>query len=115
MKEEKNIHSGHRERLSITAMTSFDGLSEVQKVELFLFYILPRVDTNPLAHKLLDRFGSFANILDADEKELAKIDGLGKNSATKIKILHKLFEYYGQSKVETSKLDHNIRKVYEKS
>lgn len=105
MKEEKNIHSGHRERLNITAMTSFDGLSEVQKVELFLFYILPRVDTNPLAHKLLDRFGSFANILDADEKELAKIDGLGKTSATKIKILHKLFEYYGRNKVETSKLD----------
>ena len=105
MKEEKNIHSGHRERLTASAMTSFDGLSEVQKVELFLFYVLPRVDTNPLAHKLLDKFGNFANILDADEKELAKIDGLGKNSAAKIKILHKFFEHYGQSKIKNTKLD----------
>lgn len=49
--DEKNIHEGHRQRLLDLAISAgVDNMSEVQVMELFLTYIFPRGDVNPLAH-----------------------------------------------------------------
>jgi DNA repair protein RadC len=48
---------GHRQRLKSRFLQSgLDGFNEINTLELLLFYTLPRQDTNPTAHKLLDRF-----------------------------------------------------------
>lgn len=94
-KKEKISHEGHRERLlNLVYNVGLENVSEVQAVEYFLTYVFPRGDVNPLAHTLLNRFGNFANIVDADYSELMKIDGINDRSAKRIKMIRGFFTYY---------------------
>ena len=69
-----SIHEGHRARMRQQLKTSgMDSLSDVQVLELLLYYAIPRRDTNALAHALLDRFGSFCGVMEADAKDLAAV------------------------------------------
>ncbi len=78
-------HDGHRERLRDSFLThGLDSFHEVQALELLLFYAIPRKDTNPIAHALLDRFGSLEGVFDASEQELCEIPGIGKHAAALI-------------------------------
>lgn len=86
MADEKNIHLGHRKRTK-DAMLSYglDGLNDHQVLEILLFYAIPNGDTNPVAHRLVERFGSLRNVLEADYDELCKVKGIGENAASLIK------------------------------
>lgn len=55
---------------------------EHEILEMLLFYVLPRIDTNPLAHELINAFGSLQGVLSADFDELTAIKGVGENVAT---------------------------------
>ena len=58
------IHDGHRERMRKQLKTSgMDSLSDVQVLEVLLYYAAPRGDTNPAAHALLNRFGTLDGCL----------------------------------------------------
>ncbi len=95
-----DMHSGHRERLTdLIANAGIEKVSEYQAVEYFLTHIFPRGDVNPLAHALLAKFGCFANILEADEHEIAKIKGFNERSARKIANFLSLTKYYTLSKL----------------
>ena len=62
--DEKTMHDGHRKRLTATVhKVGLDGLSDVQALEYILFYIFPRGDVNPLAHRLLSRFNNVPTVL----------------------------------------------------
>jgi DNA repair protein RadC len=67
-----NIHSGHRERMknSDDCDPDFITFSDVQLLEYLLFNTIPRVDTNEFAHFLIDSFGSFSGVLNANIAEL---------------------------------------------
>ena len=92
------IHSGHRERLTKLVLdVGLENVSEIQVVEFFLTYIFPRGDVNPLAHRLLDKFESFANIVNAEVSDLETIKGINKRSASKIKMFAGLFDTYTYS------------------
>ncbi len=86
MAAEKNIHQGHRKRMK-TAMLEhgLDGLNEHQILELLLFYGVSNGDTNPTAHRLIQHFGTLKGVLEADYKDLLKVDGIGENAASLIK------------------------------
>ena len=59
-----NIHNGHRNRLREFAYNNnFKNMPEHQMLELLLSYVIPRKDTNPIAHKLIKEFGSFSAYL----------------------------------------------------
>lgn len=61
-------------------MASEDAtLTDVQYLEMILFYCIPRVDTNPIAHRLLDKFGSIRDVFEASEEELISVKGMGPN------------------------------------
>ena len=47
-----------------------DHFDELHVLELLLFYAVPRRDTNPIAHALLDRFDSLPQVLEAAPEEL---------------------------------------------
>ena len=48
------LHEGHRERMRRQLKTSgMDSLSDVQVLEVALYYAIPRRDTNEIAHALL--------------------------------------------------------------
>lgn len=73
-----SLHDGHRQRLKERFQKEgLDHFEKHQVLELLLFYCMPRRDTNPLAHKLLDRFGTVAAVLNATAAELKKVDGVG--------------------------------------
>lgn len=85
---EKEMHAGHRERLRGRFLR--EGLDQFEPhniLELLLFYAIPRKDTNELAHRLLDTFGSLSAVFDAPVEALARVEGIGLNAAALIKLI----------------------------
>ena len=96
-----SIHQGHRQRLRNRFLEQgLDQFTEVQVLELLLFYCIPRQDTNELAHRLIRYFGSFSQVLDADIEELVKVEGIGENAATFIKLIPAAGRYYNVDRVK---------------
>ena len=85
-----SIHKGHRQRMKDRFLQEgLDHFSDIQVLELLLFYCIPRQDTNPIAHKLLDHFGSLSQVLEASVEELTKVPGIGENAATFLHLIQK--------------------------
>ena len=81
--ENKNIHEGHRKRLRQRFdQVGLDGFSEHEILELILFQVIPRRDTKPLAHELINHFGNLAEVLDASKDELMQVPGVGEAVAS---------------------------------
>ena len=98
-----SIHDGHRERLKKRFLKQgLDSFEEHEALELLLFFALPRKDVNPLAHELLERFGSLKNIFDADPSDLARIKGIGESAAVLIKLQSELARKYWLSDLESN-------------
>lgn len=95
-----SIHDGHRKRLKDRyAEQGLDSFTQYQALELMLFYCIPRQDTNEIAHKLIDHFGSFSQTLDADVEELCSVEGVGTNTAIFLKLFPAVARYYENDKV----------------
>ena len=91
----ESIHKGHRERLKQRFLEQgLDQFTDVQVLELLLFYAIPQRDTNPIAHALLDHFGSLSQVLEASVEELKKVDGIKGNAATLLALVTQLCRYY---------------------
>jgi DNA repair protein RadC len=81
-------YHGHRERLRDRFREAgADALSDYELLELLLFRAQPRGDLKPLAKELLEKFGSFAEVIAAPEARLAEVKGLGAASITELKIV----------------------------
>ncbi len=81
-----NLHSGHRERLRKKFIDfGSDVMLEHEIIELLLFYIIPRMNTNETAHYLIKEFKNSGGILNAPVDELTKIKGIGQSSAEFLK------------------------------
>jgi DNA repair protein RadC len=79
---------GHRERLrGRFREAGADAVSDYELLELLLFRALPRRDVKPLAKLLLEKFGSFAEVITAPEARLAEVKGLGDSGVTELKIV----------------------------
>ena len=90
-----SIHDGHRQRLKEQfRRNGLDGFTDVQALELALFYCIPRQDTNPISHKLIEHFGSLSQVLEAPVEELVKVPGIGENTAVYLKMITELGRYY---------------------
>ena len=90
-----SVHKGHRQRLKARFLeTGLDSFTDVQALELLLFYAIPQKDTNPIAHALLDRFGSLSQVLDAEPAELEKIPGISAHAATLLRLTTELARFY---------------------
>lgn len=99
--KKKNHHAGHRKRLKSKVENYGLGcLAYHEVLELLLTYTIPRSDTNPTAHNLIDYFGSFCDAIDADYHDLKNIDGIGHESALFINVLSQFIDIYNKSKQE---------------
>ena len=88
-------HKGHRQRLKEQCLAvGFDGMPSHQVLEVLLFYAMPQRDTNKLAHELIEHFGSFAGVLNADYQELLQIPGVGSHTASLLALLPEFFRRY---------------------
>lgn len=91
-------HSGHRQRMKDRFIKhGLDNFNDVNALELLLFFAIPRGDTNPLAHDLIDRFGSLNAVLSARPEELMKVKGVGQTTAMLIKLVPEFSRRYMMS------------------
>lgn len=91
---DKNIHKGHRQRMKHKfLLNGLDDFEQHQALELLLYYAVPRCDTNPMAHRLLEHFGSISAIFDAPVDTL-KEAGISETTATLLKIVPEFSRLY---------------------
>lgn len=85
-----NIHANHRQRMKnkfINASCSIDSFAEHEILELLLYYSIPQADTNPLAHKLISKYGSLKNVLESNIDNLKSTPGVGEHTAVLLKLI----------------------------
>lgn len=93
-----NEHKGHRQRVRKRFIENgLDGFEVHEALELLLFYTVPRCDTNPLAHRLIDHFGSLSAVFDAPIDALTKF-GISENSAVLLKMIPEYARLYQDDK-----------------
>lgn len=94
MAKNDNPHSGHRDRMwNKFSGFDIDVFDEHEKLEILLFLMLPRVNTNEIAHRLIDEFGSLKNVLFAPREELQRVEGIGKSSALQLNFIGAIANY----------------------
>lgn len=100
-----SIHDDHRQRVRQRFLESgLDDFHEIQVLELLLFYCIPRRDTNPVAHALLEHFGSFSQVMEAPVEELKKVKGMGESSAAFLHLVTAVSRYYQVDRVKQVKI-----------
>ncbi len=93
------MHEGHRERMKKRFLSEgIDGFNQHQVLEMLLFFTIPRRDTNPLAHELIDRYGSLSGVLEANPEDLKKVPGVGSNTAVLLSFIPSLCRRYMNDK-----------------
>ncbi len=82
------IHSGHRQRAKAEFLErGLNGLPDHKVLELLLFYAIPQGDVNPLAHRLVDHFGSLSGVFHATYEQLLEVKGIGPNAAVLLQLI----------------------------
>lgn len=98
------MHDGHRKRMRERfRKEGLDGFAPHEVVELLLFYGRARGDVNPLAHRLLDQFGSLKGVLEARPEQLMAVNGVGEETATLISMMLPMFRRYSACVCEERK------------
>lgn len=86
-----SLHDGHRERLKERFSDyGLDNFNDLNALELLLFYAIPRKDTNEIAHKLLEYFGSLDEVFNASMQQLQQVPGIGYHAAVLIRLVPQL-------------------------
>ncbi len=89
------MHEGHRHRLRERfRREGLENFEPHEVLELLLFYARARGDVNPLAHALLDTFGSLRGVLEAPVEQLMSVSGVGEETATLIAAMVPMFRRY---------------------
>ena len=97
--KERPIHENHRARMQErVAHNGMESLAEHEVLEYMLYLAIPRQDTNPLAHRLIDHFGSFCRVMEATPQELMQVKGVGPRSAQLISDIMEFGRYYAVKK-----------------
>jgi len=97
---DENLHAGHRERLRKRFLEEgLDSFEDHQVLELLLFQVLPRGDTNLIAHRLMQRFGSLSAVLEADPQDVASVEGMGSKAAAFLAMIPQVTRRYYHDRV----------------
>jgi len=109
---DENLHIGHRKRLrQLSANVGLDKMPEHQALELLLSFVIYRKDTNPIAHELINKFGSLSNVFGASITELKKIKGVGEAAACFINLCSQIPLIYKKSQNSAKPILNTIRKA----
>ena len=82
-------HDGHRARLRKRFLDhGLENFADPEVLELLLCFCIPRVDVNPLAHRLIDQFGGLEEVLCAPAEELGQVKGVGEQAVTLLRLIY---------------------------
>jgi len=92
---DENPHKGHREKLKKRFIEEGLGsFADHQVLEMLLFYTIPRKDTNEMAHRLLEKFGTLESLFDASPEDLIRKGGVTPNTAVFLSMIPELARRY---------------------
>ena len=81
-------HEGHRQRMKERFLSNgLEGFSDHEVLELLLFFAIPYRDTNPLAHALVNRYGSWTQAVNADYRDLLTVPGVTPHVASLLTVV----------------------------
>ena len=113
------MHEGHRLRMYEKLKNHPAALEEHELLEILLYNAVPRRNTNQLAHRLLDEFGSVRTLFEADIAALQEVEDIGPQLAGYIKCIAFFFQRYNAEKegsmpvkYETESFEEYIRSYY---
>lgn len=106
MEKKKNaVHNGHRERMrERIARAGAGSLADHELLEMLLYYIQPRRDTNETAHELIEECGSLSAVLEAPEDRLCRVPYIKESAALYLQLLGELSRRYASSKLQHKEL-----------
>ena len=119
MAEEKNIHSGHRQRMLKKYLEhGIDCFEDHEILEIFLFTAYSRRNTNDISHQLINRFGSLEGVLNAGYDEIVEEKNVGVTAAALISFMKDFARKYNRKDSTTEEahvlfLDQNLNFVGE--
>ena len=94
-KQKSNIHRNHRQKVRERFYANgFRGMPSHNVLEMLLFFGIPYKDTNPIAHDLIDHFGSLSAVFEAKRTDLMQIKGMTENAACLITMVLPLYQRY---------------------
>jgi DNA repair protein RadC len=83
-----NGSSGHRQRLRERLDTGgSDAVPDYELLEMILFRAVARADTKPIAKRLLERFKTFAEVINAEPTLLKQVEGVGDRAVIELKLI----------------------------
>ena len=90
-----NIHKGHREKVKKRYYDAgLTSMPDHNILELLLFFGIPQKDTNPIAHELIETFGSFSGVLEASKTDLQSVKGMTENAACLLSLILPVYKRY---------------------
>ncbi len=105
---------GHRARLRDRFLDrGLDGFSETEVLELLLSFGTPRTDCKEPARQLLDKFGTFAKVLEAPRPALQEIQGVGPKNSFALHFVHAVASYYLKERLVGKHYLHSSQEVTE--
>lgn len=94
-KQNKTDHSGHRQHVRESYLShGLLGEPDHRVLEMLLFFGIPYRDTNPIAHALIDTFGSFPAVLEASPEQLKQVKGMTMNASILLSMILPVFRRY---------------------
>ncbi|MBR6567410.1 MAG: hypothetical protein IKK60_02035 [Clostridia bacterium] len=88
-------HNHHRKHMRERFYEAgFRGMADHNIIEMLLYFGIPRKDTNDIAHDLMNRFGSYAGIFEANIHDLMKVKGMTETAACLIKMIIPFYNRY---------------------
>lgn len=95
VKRDPALHANHRNRMREKFLNyGLDVFNEHEILEILLYYALPHKDTNEIAHKLINKAGSFAGVFKLSFDEMKEVSGIKDQAATFLKLIPEIARYY---------------------
>ena len=91
--------------------SGLDAFADHEALELLLYYAIPRRDTNPIAHALMERYGSLSAVLAAPVEDLKKVEGVGESAAILLKLAPQLYRKAKMSDAEQETILSSVERV----
>ena len=87
------VHDGHRDRKREQFLRcGAESFADHELLELLLYYAIPQKDTNPIAHALMERFGSLQAVLSAPPEELMETPYIKEKAAVLLRLAPALYQ-----------------------
>lgn len=101
-----NLHKGHRQRmLKKFVDNGISCFEDHEQLEVLLYSVYTRCNTNEISHRLISRFGSLEKVFEASIDELKTVENVGKQAAIHIRFLGEFFRAFTTKKSENISLN----------